>query len=255
MGMFNKVWCVVRPRIFGILAVSVVFVIPLSLLTWFFDIFGELRLRILISVLSGIMLVAAATADPGFWRSRQELLWSAVFFVSVLLFATGDRFDMPALATNSAILIATLPCCALVWLLTGRSWLLCSALASAAVLMLIYWRAVLGGGTEPWDILLLPISTVTIAGILWAPVAFVAMRFARRLKYRPLAGPGLQVLAMVIVFFPTMLVAVVVPWMFKIDTIWSAVSLTLVGVLLSAVISEPLKRLLLRWGKLSPESD
>ena len=36
--------------------------------------------------------------------------------------------------------------------------------------------------------------------------------------------------------------------------IWSAVSLTIVGVLLSAVISDPLKCFLLEWGKLSPSS-
>ena len=58
---------------------------------------------------------------------------------------------------------------------------------------------------------------------------------------------------MATLFFPVILVAVVVPWMLELSSIWSAVSLTIVGVLLSAVVSDPLRRFLLEWGKqLSP---
>ena len=57
---------------------------------------------------------------------------------------------------------------------------------------------------------------------------------------------------MATLFFPVILVAVVVRWMLELSPIWSAVSLTIVGVLLSAVVSEPLRRFLLEWGNLTP---
>ena len=56
---------------------------------------------------------------------------------------------------------------------------------------------------------------------------------------------------MAILFFPVILVAVVVPFMLELSQMWSAVSLTIVGVLLSAVISDPLRRFLLEWGNLT----
>ena len=49
------------------------------------------------------------------------------------------------------------------------------------------------------------------------------------------------------------LVAIIVPPMLEFSDIWSAVSLTLIGVLLSAVVSEPLRRFLLEWANLSPD--
>ena len=60
---------------------------------------------------------------------------------------------------------------------------------------------------------------------------------------------------MAILFFPVILVAVVVPLMLELSPIWSAVSLTIVGVLLSAVVSDPLRRFLLEWGELAPSPD
>ena len=60
---------------------------------------------------------------------------------------------------------------------------------------------------------------------------------------------------MTILFFPVILVAMAIPGMLGLSATWSAVSLTLVGVLLSTVISEPLRRFLLEWGNLMPDRE
>ena len=70
---------------------------------------------------------------------------------------------------------------------------------------------------------------------------------AGRWKNRRVGGPGMRALAMVFLFFPVMLVAMAAPGTLGLSSTWSAVSLTLMGVLLSAVISEPLRRFLLEW--------
>ena len=72
---------------------------------------------------------------------------------------------------------------------------------------------------------------------------------------RRVGGHGMRALAMAILFFPVILVAMAVPGMLGLSSTWSAVSLTLVGVLLSAVISEPLRLFLLEWGKLCQIGD
>ncbi len=59
---------------------------------------------------------------------------------------------------------------------------------------------------------------------------------------------------MAILFFPVFLVAIAVPDMLELGPTWSTVSLAILGVLLSAVISDPLRRFLLDVGELSPSS-
>ena len=121
------------------------------------------------------------------------------------------------------------------------------------VALMIYWVAALSGVGGALEILILPLPTVLFDGVFWALVARWTLAIAERRKDCPLSGPGTQVLAMAILFFPVILVAVVVPWMLELNQIWSAVSLIIVGVLLSAVIADPLRGFLLEWGKLSPE--
>ena len=128
-----------------------------------------------------------------------------------------------------------------------------TVLVLALAVMMIYWVEALSETGESPEILLLPLPTIFVGGAVWAPATRLTLHFARRCKDRPMCGPGMQVLAMAILFFPVILVAVVIPEMLELNPIWSAVSLTIVGVLLSAVVSEPLRRFLLVWGKLSPD--
>lgn len=59
---------------------------------------------------------------------------------------------------------------------------------------------------------------------------------------------------MAILFLPVIVVAVAVPEMLDLSPAWSAVSLTIIGVLLGTMVAEPLARSLLRWGVLIPDS-
>ena len=247
-----KAYKFIRPRLIGVSLVSLVYCVPIYLLVWYFDLIDDLSARILISVLVAIMPVAEFLSGPRPWKSRGELLWFALFIVPVCLFATSHKFDLRVLFSNTAMLVAVIPWCWLVWLLMGRSLLLLSGLTIAFAAMLIYWAVALSEVGGPPEILLLPLPTVLFVGVFWAPAARLTLYFARQWKDRPMCGPGMQALAMAILFFPVILVAVVVPWMLELKPIWSAVSLTIVGVLLSAVISEPLRRFLLVWGKLLP---
>ena len=120
--------------------------------------------------------------------------------------------------------------------------------------MLIYWLAALASTDDlPLTLLLLPLPTVFLFGVAWAPAARWTLGDARRRSHRRIGGPGFQALAMTILFLPVALVAIVVPPMLEFSDIWSAVSLTLVGVLLSAVVADPLRRFLLEWANLSPD--
>ena len=242
----------IRPRLFGTFLAIVVYCVPVNALAWYSGLVDDLSARILISVLVAIMPVVEFLSGPRPWKSSGELIRFALFFVPVLLFATGHKFDLRVLSLNAAIGVAILPWCWLVWELMGRSLLLLTVLMLALAVMMVYWIAALIEVGGPPEILLLPLPTVLFGGVFWAPAGRLTLCFARQWKDRPMGGPGMQALAMAILFFPVILVAVVVPWMLELRPVWSAVSLTIVGVLLSTVVSDPLRRFLLEWGKLSP---
>ena len=241
-----------RPRLPGFFLIGVIHCVPIYAFTWYFSLIDDLSARISISLLVAMLPVAELLSEPRPWKSRGEQFWLAVFFGLALLLVASHEFKWHGLAGNAAISLLILPYGWLVWKLMRHDWLLLTALMLALAMMMIYWTAALAGDDSWFVLLLLPLPVVIIGGIIWAPVARQILDTAGRRKDCPLSGPGMQALAMAILFLPVIVVAVAVPGMLDLSPAWSAVSLTIVGVLLSALVSEPLRRFLLEWGKLSP---
>lgn len=252
LGIYGRAYKYVRPRLLGLLLVSVFCCAPVYALAWLFSLIDDPYARILISLLVTILPVSELSSEPRPLRSRWDVIQFALFVLPALAFATAHKLNLRLLASNTAILVAVLPYCWLLWLLMGRSLMLLSGLIIALGVMMVYWVVALVQVGGPLEILLLPLPAVLFGGGVWALPARWVFAFARRRKYDPRGGPGMQALAMVVFFLPVILVAVIVPSLLELRPIWSAVSLTVVGVLLSAVVSEPLRRFLLEWGNLTP---
>ena len=224
-------------------------------LIWYFALFDDLQVRILMSLVIVLIPMFDFQPPPRTSASREELLWfSSLVAVAVLLVA-GDKFEWASVAINPVLLLMALPYGWLVWKLMRRNGLLLGGLILALAVMMIFWTAALVRDADSLEVLLLPLPDVLFFAVAWAPVAWWALDIAGRWKNRRVGGPGMRALAMVILFFPVILVAMEVPGMLGLSSTWSAVCLTLVGVLLSAVISEPLRRFLLEWGNLMPDRE
>ena len=193
-------------------------------------------------------------SEPRPWKKRGEQYGISAFFVLALLLAAADEFDWHGLAINVVVAMLILPYGWLVWKLMRGSGLLLMALVLAVALTMVYWTAALAGDDGWFELLLLPVPVVIIGGVIWAPLARKILDVAGRRKDCPLSGPGMQALAMATLFLPVIIIAITVPRMLELSPAWSAVSLTIVGVLLSSLVAAPLRLFLLRWGKLEPES-
>ena len=222
-------------------------------LIWYFALFDDLQVRIFMSLVIVLIPMFDFQPPPRTWASREELLWFSSFVALTVLLVAGDKFAWAGVAINALILLVALPYGWMVWKLMRRNWLLLTGLILALAAMMIFWTAALVRDDDSMEALLLPLPLVLFFGVAWTPVAWRALDIAGRWKNRRVGGPGMRALAMVILFFPVILVAMAVPGMLGLSSTWSAVSLTLVGVLLSAVISEPLRRFLLEWGNLMPD--
>ena len=243
-----------RPRLHGVILVSLIHCVPIYAFTWYFSLIDDLSARISISLLVTMLPVLELIYELRHLKSRVEQYWLALFFALALLLVASHEFKWHGWAGNTAVSLLMLPYGWLVWKLMRHGWLLLTGLILALVLMMVYWTAALAGDDSWFDLLLLPLPVVLLGEIIWAPVAWQILDIARRRKGCPLSGPGMQALAMAILFLPVIIVAVAVPGMLDLSPAWSAVFLTIVGVLLSSVVSDPLRRFLLKWGDLVQDS-
>lgn len=224
-----------------------------NVLAWWLGPVDDLSFRIAVSVLAALMLILDIRFARRWRIPLGPLIWLITFFSGAVVLIAGERLGVVALETNSAILLALLPFLWIVWRLMGSNWFLATGLVVAAVAMMVYWTAaLLLEENDPLELLLLPLTAVMLIAVLWSRLARMLLRMAQSHRSRWLAGPGLRSLVMAWLFLPTIVVAVVVPPMLGLGGIWSAVSLTLTGFLLSTVVSGPLRCFLLRWGNLAP---
>lgn len=246
-------WQTIHPRLGGAVLSLLLLCLPVVVLSWGFDVFDDLLVRIVVTILVAVVPVLELLSQPRPLRSRWDLYGSGAFMVLVLLMMVGGRFEWPVLETNVVMLLIVVPYFPIVGLLMGPRWMLLScALLLGLAVMLVYWVKAMVNSDAPFELLLVPVPVFLLFGIAWAPIARFTLNWAQRRKNRPMAGPGTQTLAMISLFLPVILVTFFVPGMLELSEIWSAVSLTIVGVLLSAVVAQPLYRFLLEWAQLGP---
>ena len=252
----RKFFAEVGSRLPDTLAVMIAYWLPVFAFVWYSGLVDDIYARLWISGLVTVMPVAAIFSRPKhglrIWRWAGEDLVITLFLWLATLLAAVNRFGIVGLEFQLSLIIVMLPWCWFTWLLLRRNWWLLTGLVSAFAVFMIYWVAALVEFGAPWELVLLPLVMVTFGGLAWAPLAALVLNTAQRRKCRRVSGPATQAAAMITLFLPVILVAVTIPGMLQLGETWSAVSLTIVGVLLSAVVSEPLRRFLVEWGDLQP---
>ena len=236
------------------LAVTVAYWLPVFGFVWYSGLVDDIYARFWISALVTVMPVATLCSKPRhglrIWRWPGQDLGIALFLWLATALAAANRFGIVGLELQLSLIIAILPWCWFIWLLLRRNWWLLMGLVSAFAVFMIYWVAALVKFGDPWELVLLPLIMVAFGGLAWAPLAALVLNKAQQRKHRRVSGPATQAAAMITLFLPVILVAVAVPGMLQLGETWSAVSLAIVGVLLSAVVSEPLRRFLVESGGL-----
>ena len=169
-----------------------------------------------------------------------------------MIFFIGDKFESQLITFNVTLFVLALPYGVVYAFIVRREWLVTVGLVLALLAAMIYWGAALAINAEGFEFLLWPLPIILAGGVLWAPAASWTLKRARRLRNRRVSGPGMQAMAMTMLAFPVTLVAVALPTDLGLDEMWTNVSLVLIGIFLSGVISEPLRCLLVEWGKLAP---
>ena len=239
-----------RPNITRVSALELFICLAAIALIWYFDIIDEVVVKLLATLLIAIVLVVGFYSAPTGWHSRGDRLWLAALAAAALVLTAGDRLSQDLLAVSGVLALIIIGLWWLAWRLMAQQWWLATGLTLASTLMMTYWIAALLKSREAWDQFLLPLVIVVSAAVVWAPIGWLIYRGAIRWKYRRIVGYGLQALAMMWLFLPMIVVAIVVPPALKLGDLWGSASLAFAGFLMSAVVADPLRRFFLEWGNL-----
>ena len=232
--------------LFAILAYGVI---------WWFRPFESLWTTICVAALVTTLPALHFLGPAPQWKGSVELLWASLTVFAIALFWLGTK-------PTSDMWPSVAPCfrrCAVLWVfwrLARRQWFLATGLMIAGALWMVYWTvALLRLESGRFELLLLPFPFVGLAGILWLGVAYPCLRCARRWRFHSVRGPAWRLAALCMWFAPAAAVGSVGPYVLGLDSIWSAVSLVIVGVVLGVVVSDPLRYLLLRGSGMSLSRD
>ena len=235
---------------------TIIFIcLPVYAIVWLYDDLDNLgsNIGIIFTITLWPFLRLMAPREPVTVASYE--VWFAVFVWLSVILVIGDRFDSQLVMFSATLVFLALPGIVVVTIAVSREVVLLAGFAPAFVATMVYWFAGLAENDQSFDLALFPLPTVFIVGAIWSLMAIGILRIARRYKHSRIWGPGMQVLAMTLLFFPTALVAVTVPPDLGLSSSWTNVSLALIGLSLSATISEPLRRLLIEMGNLAPDDE
>ena len=253
--LLEKIYRAVCER-FWVLVVTVLFIcLPVYAMAWPLDIFDNIASSITVTVAVSAMPIATLLSPPERLTLRSYQVWFSVFSFMALLLFIGDEYESQFITFNVILVGLALPYAWVFWEIVRHERILLTGFVLALFASMIYWIAGLSINEEGFDLLLVPLPVILFGGVIWAPVASLTLKAARRYKNGRISGPGTQVLAMTTLFLPVALVAIFIPVDLGLSEIWSAASLTIVSVILGAVVSEPLKNLFLEWGNLKPKTN
>ena len=241
---------------FWVLAVTILGIcVPVYVMAWCLDVFNNVASSVTVSV-AVTFLPAIRFLSPAEQLTKSSYLgWFSAFVLVALALFFGANNDIQFLTFGAIFVIVALPWIWIFWQIVRHELILIPGFALALIAILIYWAGALAKDNLTFDLLLLPLPLTLVAAVVWAPIGSHALKIARRYKNVRIRGPATQALAIAILFMPAILVSFTIPDVLELSDSWSAACVTIAGVILGAVISEPLKNLFLEWGNLKPEHD
>ena len=207
---------------------------------------------------AGLLAVVAVLSMHGPEPTRSARLRPSgmllVFLVeSVLLLGIsyGEKRDSAFLVVNSGLMAVAVPFLAVVLrLLPRHPLLMVGVVVPFPVLVLLAWLLWVPEELAQ-DFPTLSVVMAAVPLFCWALFLLGVIRLARWGRGKPVWGALTEVMLMVFLFAPLIAGSVLVPILFKWGERWLSVSILLVGLLLSNVVSVPLRHLMLDLGGLS----
>ena len=167
--------------------------------------------------------------------------------------AAGNKFELRLLTSHSVLVFLSLVWFTFAWALMKGNLLLLAGLVFAILTMMVFWVAALYQHGGPQEFLLLPLPLVAFVSAIWAPVGRRTLDIAWKHKKPQNLWPWFSGFGYVHIVLPDCFCGCCFPyWPSGLARIGCRFSLVMVGVVLSAVVGEPLRQFLIDWARLRP---
>ena len=221
---------------------------------WGFDyidgLFDSVVLNLLPAALPPLAFIEAMSQKPEGRRFRWENAGLTFFLALALGLAFSDKFDLDALGINLLTVTLSSPFVIFFVSLVRDKRILWIGIVPAAGILMAYWALPVYSNDVGLHYVLLPFTVVSLVAAVWAFFVWIFFKGVDKCSCHPTLGPLMESLAMLLLFLPFMVLAIVVPRTITGDNDWSVVIAAIVGVVFGNVVSEPLRRFLRSYGNL-----
>ena len=228
-----------------------------AVLVWPFDLIG--------SALGGAFFVALCVVVPAYslmgpdlttlaerFRVRWEIFGLTLLLGGGLLLALSERLGLLWLGGNVAILMVSAPFMLFVALLVRGNPLLIVGLGLPTAATFVAWVILTIRHEEFLALLLAPLPTVSLMAPVWGILLLLVQRIASHQRQVPRYGPLWESVLMVMTFAPFIVLGILFHKELNLSEQWLMGFTLLMGLLLSSVVSVPLRQFLLDLGNLPP---
>ena len=193
------------------------------------------------------------SADPQRRRIELSTIWPTLLSLAVLVIAVAAEADLSGVAISAFSILASLFPLWVFWMVAkGRwLWLLLFAAIPSVVAASLYLIPPITPTGLAFDYLLVPLPVLSYVCIAWALTAKWFLIRADQYRYRPIWGPAMESLSMLLLLIPLVVLTMLAVGAFHVDDTWVAVSGVIVGLIFSGAVSVPVRQFLLDLGNLS----
>ncbi len=245
----------IRPRFSGDFWTIFVVWLLLVVFVWYVDsvdgLYGKAVLTLLCSTLPLLALFfePSQCASQRHWASWMWRVGTAVVLFAVLVGIT-DKWNLDTLGMAITMIGLSSSLFAVCLFLSWKKPLLGVAWAPSIIIAMLYAVA-LPPGERLFSMLFL-LFMVFAFSIPFVTAGYVLLHFTAKWRRHPVRGPGVECLMMIVLFTPMIWLVISDTKAITSDDIWLALSLTIVGVLISSIVSTPFRKFLLALGNLPP---
>ena len=248
-------WTELRQRAGITFWVSTLGFVLFTAFIWSYDPIGGVYNKALLNLVYTAVPLSVFLENQDARSSRRFDWWHfAVVLVNLafVLIAISERLERPLLGLNVFLILMPAPFLLIFWDFIRRTPLLGVALVPSTIIVEAFLVVTGSSDGLRLEYLLIPLPTVLLGSVIWTFVARFLLTHAHRRRQTITWGPAMEGAAMLFMFLPLTLLAIVIPIIVTDDRTWLAVSVTIIGVSFGSVVSTPLRQFLLDLGQLPP---
>ena len=248
-------WTELRQRAGITFWVSTLSFVLFTAFIWSYDPIGGVYNKALLNLVYTMVPLSVFLENKDARSSHRFDWWHFAIMLAnlaFLLIAISDRFDRPLLGLNVFLILMSAPFLLVFGGFIRQTPLLGVALVPSTIIVEASLAVTASSDGISLEYVLIPLPIVLMGSIIWTFVARILLTYARQRRQTIIWGPAMESAAMLFMFLPLTLLAIVIPIVVTDDRTWLAVSVTIIGVSFGSVVSTPLRQFLLDLGQLPP---